>query len=75
MAVNLFIYILLVVVPTTCLGFDQVDLEIFDLYEEVNGTFYELLGVQKVCFLCVVFDVIKNVELKQDWHCLIYMFL
>lgn len=49
MAVNHFNYILLVIVPTTCLAFDQVDLEIFDLYEEVNGTFYELLGIEKVC--------------------------
>ena len=49
MAVNLFNCILLVIVPTTCLAFDQVDLEIFDLYEEVNGTFYELLGIEKVC--------------------------
>ena len=49
MALNLFNYILLVIVPTTCLAFDQVDLEIFDLYEEVNGTFYELLGIEKVC--------------------------
>ena len=52
MGVNVFICILLAVLPTTSLGFDQVDRQIFDLYEEVCGTFYEFLGVQKVYYFC-----------------------
>lgn len=30
-----------------CSAWDPTDMEIFDLYEEVNGTFYELLGISQ----------------------------
>jgi len=30
-----------------CAAWDPDDMEIFDLYEEVNGTFYELLGISQ----------------------------
>lgn len=32
---------------TICSAWDPTDMEIFDLYEEVNGTFYELLGISE----------------------------
>lgn len=29
---------------------DDYELDLYDLVEEVNGTFYEFMGVQEVCF-------------------------
>ena len=39
----LFVLGVCCVVPVA--AWDPTDMEIFDLYEEVNGTFYELLGI------------------------------
>ena len=38
------------VVWSTChsSSWDNIDFEIFDLYEEVNGTFYALLDIKQV---------------------------
>jgi len=44
------VQVLVLVLTTLTCGshaWDQVDMEIFDLYEEVNGTFYELLGLSQ----------------------------
>lgn len=41
--------IILLAILSLSYAWDNDDFEIFDLYEEVNGTFYELLGVTQVC--------------------------
>lgn len=42
--------IILACLFTTCCAssWDSVEMEIYDLYEEINGTFYELLNVTQV---------------------------
>lgn len=32
-------------------GWDSDDLELFDLVEEVNDNFYEVMGLEKVCLI------------------------
>lgn len=59
----------------TCIAWDQSELEIFDLVEEVNANFYEVLGISQVknrnmCFqeviltsqveLCFLLSVVYN---------------
>jgi len=39
--------VVLVLAVATCSAWEQDDMEIYDLYEEVNGTFYEFLGISE----------------------------
>ena len=42
--------LLLVILPrcTEVLGWDSIDLELFDLVEEIKDNFYDVLGLQQV---------------------------
>ena len=48
------IYVIVFIsILTICSAWDQDDMEIFDLYEEINGTFYELLGINQVSMFII----------------------
>lgn len=36
-----------------CIAWDQSELEIFDLVEEVNANFYDVLGISPVCIFLI----------------------
>lgn len=50
-------FLLVIVSADIASAWDQDDLDIFDLVEEINSNFYTVLGVQQVIEYFYLFDI------------------
>lgn len=69
--INWKVIILLSVIIIRVRAWDNDDLEVFDVVEDVDQNFYELLGVAQVCTYCDTF--INTLEVL--WHIHSYIIL